>query len=589
MIGIDGWKDKMKNRNTLKWQMLRLMALGWLVPLTAIVMLFLMVVSGRIDSQSRRTITTSMEKAAEISILRLLDCIDSSKDASYLPYIRDYYAEYQKGNDGGKLYDNVTAFLSEHYKYDPSFDITVLMFVDEPDTLYYTGNTTGRGSVSRFRFFKDNVRSRALEISENLDTRTEFFSSDGHVYMIRNLIGRGFKRYAVLVMELNPEEVFESLKSVWEYRGMTVFFNGEELYHSGGDELDEGDMSGKISDVVIRDISGKKYVLCSEKSVDGSFTYAVSYDETAVDLEKRSVTVTFCILLIFLIPLILVVFYFFNSKINRPITTLTEASRQIADGNYGMKIEEIKGQSGEIADLTRNFNRMSHKLGEQFNKIFVEEIALRDANIHALQSQINPHFLNNTLEIINWEARMNGQEKVAGMIEALSTMMSATMDRNRQSLITLEEELEYVNAYLYIIECRYQDRFEYEEKIDKTLLSVKVPRLIIQPVIENAVEYSADESGKRRIRLVIEGKTTGNKVDMRIKIINPGEPSKEDMEKIRELLKDDMDIRPLEERSARIGIRNVHRRLKMLYGSESGLTIMSDGNGNTISTIFVKN
>lgn len=561
----------MKRKNSLKWQMLRMLALGWFVPLTAIVVAFLVVVSGRIDRQSQRLITTSMEKAADISILRLLDCIDSSKDASYLSYIGDYWAEYQESGDSGKLYNQVTTFLSAHYKYDPSFDITVLMFTDEPGTLYYTGNTTGRGSVSRFRFFKDEVQEKALSISEELDTRTEFFAMNGHVYMIRNLIGRGFKRYAVLVMEINPQEVFESLKSVWEYRGMEISFKDDKLYS-------EGNYSAS-SDVVT----------CTRKSVDGEFTFSVSYDGTAVGLEKRPINITFMILIVFLVPLILLLFYFFNRRINRPIITLTEASKKIAEGEYGEVVAQPKGQSGEIADLTKNFNKMSIKLGEQFNKIFVEEIALRDANIHALQSQINPHFLNNTLEIINWEARMNGQEKVSSMIEALSVMMSATMDRNRQSLIALSEELEYVNAYIYIIKCRYQDRFIYEEHIDKALLQVKVPRLIIQPVIENAVEYSYSEDGVRRVRMEIEGTCEGEKVDMKIRIINPGVPSDDDFAKIKELLTDDMDIKPREERSTRIGIRNVHRRLKMLYGSESRLTIETDGNGNTISTIFVKN
>ena len=87
----------------------------------------------------------------------------------------------------------------------------------------------------------------------------------------------------------------------------------------------------------------------------------------------------------------------------------------------------------------------------------------------------------------------------------------------------------------------------------------------------------------------IEGTVEKDKVDLRIRIINPGVPSDEDTVKIKELLTDDMDIKPLEDRSTRIGIRNVHRRLKMLYGSESRLTIETDGNGNTISTIFVKN
>ncbi|MBE5829900.1 MAG: HAMP domain-containing protein [Butyrivibrio sp.] len=577
----------MKRRNTLKWQMLRLMALGWFVPLTAIVLLFLLVVSGRIDRQSERLITTSMEKAAEISILRLSDCIDASKDASYLPYIRDAWARYQSDGDEGNLYNDVTNFLAEQYKYNPSFDITALIFINEPEMIYYTGNTTGRGSVSRIRFFKDQVQKEALDMSENLDTRTEFFSMGGHVYMIRNLMGRGFKRYAVLVMELNPEEVFESVKSVWEYRGMSVMFKGQQLF-SEGDMPESIDVPVKNDEVIMAAVGGRQMVVSSKKSVDGDFTYAVSYDATAVNLEKRSITVTFCILLVFLIPLIYVVMYFFNSKITGPISNLTDASKQIADGNYGVKAK-VKENNGEITDLSRNFNKMSEKLSEQFNKIFVEEIALRDANIHALQSQINPHFLNNTLEIINWEARMHGEEKVSSMIEALSVMMSATMDRNRQSLITLEEEMEYVNAYLYIIECRYQERFTHTEEIDEALLPVKVPRLIIQPVIENAVEYGNTGDDRRSIALKIEGTRDGEKVDMKIMIINPGEPSAEDMAKIKELLTDEIDIKPMEERSTRIGIRNVNRRLKMIYGGQSHLTIEPDGNGNTISTIFVKN
>lgn len=578
----------MKHMHTLKWQILRLMVLGWFLPLTAAILLFLLVVAGRIDTQSMRIITTSMENAAKISVLRISDCVDASKDASYLPNIKDSYNEYIKSGDRGKLYNNVTVFLAEQYKYNPCFDMTVLIFTDDPENLYYTGNTTGRGSVSRIRYFKDSARSIVLEKSKDLDTRTEFFSSDGHVYMIRNLMKRNFEPYAVLVMELNPEKVFESLKSVWAYKGMSIFYGDELLYSEGDTGISTLPVGDGKNDVFMTVSDTEDVVCCSPKTDNGVFGYVISYDASLVNIERRSVSITFWVLIVFLIPLIILVLYFFHKKINIPIKSLTDASKQIASGKYGVTAPLPKADSGEIADLTRNFNHMSVKLSEQFNKIFTEEIALRDANIHALQSQINPHFLNNTLEIINWEARINGQEKVSSMIEALSTMMSATMDRNRQSLISLEEEMEYVQAYLYIIKCRYQDKFTYTEDIDPSLMHVKVPRLIIQPVVENAVEYSSCEDGSRHVTLKIEGSCDQDHVDMKISIINPGVPSKEDMDKITGLLTDDMDIKPLEERSTRIGIRNVHRRLRIIYGSESGLSIRSDGNGNTISTIFVK-
>ena len=93
---------------------------------------------------------------------------------------------------------------------------------------------------------------------------------------------------------------------------------------------------------------------------------------------------------------------------------------------------------------------MSARLQYQIDKIYTEELALKDARIMALQAQINPHFLNNALEIINWEARINENYKVSRMIENLSVMLEATMDRRHRRFITLEEEMSYVEAYLFI-------------------------------------------------------------------------------------------------------------------------------------------
>lgn len=564
----------MKQRDTLKWQMIRLLALGWFIPLTAIVLIFLTVVSGRIDRQTELTINTSMEKAAEICSLRLSDCIAASKEASYQPDIREAWSDYERDHISGELYNKTMVFLAEEYRYNPNFDLTVLIYEDEPDTVYYTVSATGRGSTSRLRYFKDHVLDKILERAEALDTGIDFFSDGRHVYMMRNLMDRTFEPYAVIVMELNGDRIFESLKSVWAYKGMTVWYQDELLLSE--DETD-GDEEVSLT-------SGER---------GREFRYTVDYDPHAVNLERNYITLTFCLMLAFIVPLMVLVFYFFHKKINLPISTLSDASKQIADGKYGVTVPEpVDSSEGEIADLTHNFNLMSEKLSEQFNKIFVEEIALRDANIHALQSQINPHFLNNTLEIINWEARINGEEKVSSMIEALSVMMSATMDRSRQSLISLSEELEYVNAYLYIIECRYQDRFTHSEKVDPALLQVKVPRLIIQPVVENAVEHcnpDATTSGMRRVDIEIGGSSVDGRTDMVIRVINPGEPTEEDREKIAALINDSDEIDPLEERSTRIGIRNVHRRLRMLYGTDSGLSITTDGKGNTISAIIVKN
>ena len=219
--------------------------------------------------------------------------------------------------------------------------------------------------------------------------------------------------------------------------------------------------------------------------------------------------------------------------------------------------------------------------GLRMSEILAEELALRDANIMALQSQINPHFLNNTLEIINWEARMEGNDRVSSMIEALSTMLEATMDRKKQQMIPLSEEISYVEAYCYIIRQRFGEKFQFEKQIDPELLQTEVPRLIIQPIMENAVEHGlSGRAGKIVLRIYAE------EDKLKIAIINDGLMSIEDKRKVDDLLGSGEDGG--EQNSVSLGIRNVNKRLKIIYGPDCGLTIKNDKEECTVSTITVK-
>ena len=200
----------------------------------------------------------------------------------------------------------------------------------------------------------------------------------------------------------------------------------------------------------------------------------------------------------------------------------------------------------------------------------------------ALQSQINPHFLNNTLEIINWEARLMENYKVSGMIEALSTILGATMNRKQQQHIPLAEELSYADAYFFIISTRLGERFQVIKDIDESLLQVPVPRLIIQPIIENAVEHGMNAQNQGIVTLHIFSKEDKLYIEVR----NLGELTAKDKERIDALLSEDYNAD--NERSTSLGIRNVNRRLKIIYGNDCGLSIKSDKDGSTVSTIIVK-
>ena len=286
------------------------------------------------------------------------------------------------------------------------------------------------------------------------------------------------------------------------------------------------------------------------------------------------------IVLIFMIPLVMMVIIFFNRKVTKPIKSLVEAAHKITNKKYGFQVTKLSS-SYEFDYLGNVFNEMSLELQYQFEQIYMEELALRDAKIKALQSQINPHFLNNTLEIINWEARLGGNQRVSGMIEALSTMLNATMNRKNQHVIPLEEELSYVDSYLYIIRQRFQGKIEVVKNIDEQLLTYEVPRLIIQPIVENAIEHGTSTLRQGKIIISIYE----DMEDIVVDIEDNGTLTDQDIKKINQILNSEGVLGS--ETSLNLGIRNVNQRLRILYGERYGLTINTNQNNHTVSRIRI--
>ena len=207
---------------------------------------------------------------------------------------------------------------------------------------------------------------------------------------------------------------------------------------------------------------------------------------------------------------------------------------------------------------------MSSRLKYQFDHIYQEEMALKDARIMALQSHINPHFMNNTLEIINWEARLSGNMKISKMIESLSVLMNAAMDRKRRHVVPLKEELQYVEAYLHIMKERLGSKLTVEVEIAEDTLNEKVPRLILQPVIENAIEHGVIRSGSGTV--VLRSYKKGDYLYLETE--NNG---------------------VMKESSGNLGIANVNQRLGILYGEPCGLAIFQEKDDRICArlTIFV--
>ncbi|MCR4587174.1 MAG: sensor histidine kinase, partial [Lachnospiraceae bacterium] len=555
-----------RKRKPLSWSMLYMLLFGWLFPLLAMVGLVVFVVYGHISDQVEKSNVSAVKTAVEVCENRLEDCMVASRNASYLGTLEEAYKTYGSRGEAQELYNASTLFLAQQYKYKEGLSAAILYYADNPQKLYFTYNNTVGAGYGNITDYIDKAQERVLIGGRSRDTGMDFYEIGDHIYMVRNLKDEDFVTYGVLILELNSDYIFGSLRDLNGYLACRILRDGTVFYENGEVSVVEEEERRKAEEMAY--VKGKDICLVSRDLTISDITFRVEevLDKDTLYSEIWAVRYVFLILILFLFPLLVQLYLFFRRKVVSPLNKLVEGYRNIEEGRYGYEITG-EADSQEFWYSEESFNRMSKELKNQFEKIYKEEIALRDARIHALQSQINPHFLNNTLEIINWEARMNGNEKVSAMIEALSTMLEATTNRQKLSAISLKEELDYVDAYIYIISARFGEKFAFTKEVPEHLLETPVPRLIIQPIVENAVEHGIDMRTGGSVALSIQ-----EEADMLIiRIKDSGILTDTDRERIRALL--NHEETPERINRVSIGIRNVDQRLKMLYDDRCGLTI----------------
>lgn len=585
---IEQVKERFSGRKSLRWSMVRQLLFGWFFPLSMLIFIIVVFVSGNSQRQIEQTIMSSMKKSVQIMCMQLKDCETASKNASYIPTIAEAYEDYLKDERRNAFGKKVEGFLRQQYAWHDNCRTAELIMLDFPDKKYYAMNNSNGGTYRDIEFFYGTAEDKICEVARTLDTRMTLVGVEGRVYMVRNLMTSKFKPYAVLALELDQSSFMESYASMWGYENSDLYWNGELLMAGQGQSeqyLPESIVNA-LKDKEELYVSGGRwepiYVYRKVNLYNGTLVAAVTIDKRITHAEMNTLEYLFVILLLLMIPLVVQMIHFFYKKVTLPLRQLITGANAVREGKLGTQIVNEEDNE-EFWQMKDSFNHMSTQLKNQFDRIYLEEVALRDARIMALQSQINPHFLNNTLEIINWEARLNGNYKVSGMIEALSTMLGETMNRNEQQFHSIAEEMAYADAYLYIISQRFGTKFRCTKHIDERLMNVQVPRLIIQPIVENAVEHGMDITKQGRLDIRLYEREGGY---LSIEVEDNGHLSKEDLGRIDRLLSPDAEVS--REKRVSLGIRNVDQRLKMIYGEDCGLFITGNDREHTVSTILLK-
>ncbi len=587
-----------QRRQSLKWSMVKMILLGWVLPVVLVIAGAGSIFLHNLASQTRQSLQLNAENALDLVVARMDSAIVSSRNASYIPTIKEAWQVYTHQKDAVKLYESVSQFLYQQYKYDEKFKNVIVTFLDDSILSFYTTNVTAGGSTTSYRDYRNNMEPDILEQSQKLGTAITFVERKGRMYLVRNLVDSSYRPFAVLVMEMNTELLFRDLMGLSDAQQVVLWLNDTQLMLMDDSQANtEADAKHKklqplqlqydnseldsdgVSVRIINDNTLKVQAQASRTSY--RLRCAMQVRPAALQSQRNATYFALISIFVLLLPLMAYLFCFFGQKVNRPLAALTEAASDIEDGNFGVQVDAMALTSSEMGYLGDTFNSMSNTLLNQFERIYKEELALRDARIMALQSQINPHFLNNTLEIINWEARMNGDLKVCSMLESLSTMLEAAMDRKHRPLVHLSEELMYADAYLYIIGERLGKRLTVQKEIDDSLLDCYVPRLILQPIMENAVEHGIKPTQKGTIILRARQENHW----LLLEVENDGVTTYEDLMKIQELLGEEQPSG--NEKSTSLGIRNVHQRLRILYGPESGVVVKITKNGTTLCSIKI--
>lgn len=226
----------------------------------------------------------------------------------------------------------------------------------------------------------------------------------------------------------------------------------------------------------------------------------------------------------------------------------------------------------EIGKLHQQFDAMMYRVQDLVNTNYVNEILKRDAQLKALESQINPHFLYNTLESINWRAKTAGNKKISQMAESLGTLLRATLD-NKKSLVTLAYELELVTCYMTIQKLRFEDELDYRLTVSPDLGNAVIPPLTIQPLVENAIHYGMENTDDVCHILIAIIKLHDRLI---IKVQNDGSVMEDS-------LLDRLKNNEIHPNGFGIGILNINSRIQLLFGKEYGLSFSNDEGFATVT------
>lgn len=430
--------------------------------------------------------------------------------------------------------------------------------------------------------------SPPLDIREYIRSENQYWEvSKGHIVLMKKLYGFPYKdSLGYVALDVNEKSLYDIISDIDLSQAGNVFLVNEEgriLAASSrtltGELLEEpyiscfGEKEAFYRDVKIGD---QYYSIYNSAAISNGWhmMLAIPKDYYLRDITKlKNIVILVTLITACMAALISALV---SRNMTKPLRELTKAMENFGQGDFNINCEV--NSEDEIGRLSHTFNQMVNDMNSLVNTVYEQKVMKQEAQMKSLQMQINPHFLYNTLDTINWMARIRQADDIGDMVAALGNMMRYSLEK--KSFVRIREEVKNLEDYLAIQNYRYQDKMEASIEIDESLMDLYIPRLLIQPILENAIVHGIEEKLDKG-RIVVAAWLEGE--DLYIKVEDDGVGMTE--EAISQILLQDYSMKKRGHTS--IGLVNVNRRIQMIYGQDYGLLIQSVLGAGTRMTIHI--
>jgi two-component system, sensor histidine kinase YesM len=394
--------------------------------------------------------------------------------------------------------------------------------------------------------------------------------------MIRGKENISLEYLGTLIITIDMDKLIRGSLKIPSDNDLVITRDDGIVYMSDFNKLDDHSIPAvKVgSGYEIMNISGKDYLIAFHDSEFSNLTY---YHFLPFDnITKQSSIIKKWLIVYFLLMLLLTIFLSRRaaSALSKPIESLTVKMKQAQKGHFEQFDFDGDGYpNDEVGQLHDNFQIMINRINKLIKENYQKQLVIKETEYKALQAQINPHFLYNTLDSINWMAKLNKQPNISIMAEALGNMMRNIISK-KAPLISIKDELQIVNNYITIQKYRYHDRLVFTLDSLPEIESFLIPKLSIQPIVENAIQHGLEES--------IDGckigvSTTLVDNDHLCVVVEDNGPGM-DENTIESIFNGE--IKP---KGTGIGLRNINERIQLMFGSSYGVVIKSDpGKGTKV-------